>query len=470
MGYQMLIDGNLVSGTSEMGVINPAFEEGFAQTPVADRAMLEKAMDAGVSAFSSWSKLGIETRGEYLVKLADAMEARIHDFARLLTQEQGKPLEVATGEMFGTIAALRYFAEARLHDRIIQDDDEVKVFEHRTPLGLIAGITPWNYPMILLAMKIGPALITGNTMIAKPAPTTPLTTMLIGEIAADILPAGVLQTILTTNEDAALLTRDPRVAMTSFTGSTATGKKVYASGADTLKRMQLELGGNDAAIVLDDVDVSKVAESIFAAAMTNSGQICMAAKRVYAPRNKYGDLVEALGALADKAVVGDGLEQGTQYGPIQNDMQFKKVVEYYNDGVANGRVAGGKGVLDRKGYFVHPTIIADIPNESRLVQEEQFGPVLPILPYDSEDEAFAKANDSEYGLAGTIWTADVERAEALSRNFDTGTTWINKHADVRFDVEFGGCKQSGIGRQNGEEGMLEMTQGKIVNIAKSVSF
>jgi len=337
-------------------------------------------------------------------------------------------------------------------------------------LGLVAGITPWNFPMILLMLKIGPSLITGNTIIAKPAPSTPLTTMLIGEIAADIFPPGVFQTLLTSNENAALLTSDPRVAFVSFTGSTPTGKRVYASGADTLKRFQLELGGNDAAIVLDDIDAGAVAQSIYNAAMTNAGQICMATKRVYAPRAMYPQLLEALGALADEAIVGDGLEQGTQVGPIQNLPQYQKVIGFYNEAEANGKIVGGKGVLDRKGYFVHPTIVGDLPDDSRLVKEEQFGPILPVLPYDTVEEAMTRANDSIYGLAGSIWTSDPQRGEALARTMDTGTAWVNKHMDVPFDIEFGGCKQSGIGRQQGEEGMHELTQAKIINVEKHAAF
>lgn len=470
MSYQMLINGKLHAGSSALAVINPALETAFAEAPLADRALVETALDAGVRAFPAWSALRFDERGDYMRKWADAIEARMVEFGRLLTQEQGKPLDQAMYEMGGTVACLRYYAGQSLSDRLVREDEATRVIEHRTPLGLVAGITPWNFPMMLLMLKIGPALITGNTIIAKPAPTTPLTTMLLGQLAAEIFPAGVFQTLLTGNELASLLTTDPRVACVSFTGSTPTGRKVYAAGADTLKRFTLELGGNDAAIVLDDVDAASVAQGIYNAATLNAGQVCMAAKRIYAPRAIHDELVDALGALADAAIVGDGLDQGTQVGPIQNELQYQKLIGFYNEAAAKGRIAGGQGILDRKGYFVHPTIVADMPDDSRLVREEQFGPILPVLPYDTLDEALQRANDSIYGLAGSVWTSDPQRGEEVARRLDTGTTWVNRHMDLPFDVEFGGCKQSGIGRQQGIQGLEDLTQPKIVNVNKTAGF
>ncbi|MBA3066920.1 MAG: aldehyde dehydrogenase family protein [Hyphomonas sp.] len=462
--YKMLVNGALVAGAGAYGVINPATGEAFAEAPVADRAIVDRSLDAALAAFPSWSALSFEVRAGLMLKWADAIEARFPDFARLLTLEQGKPLDQASYEMGGTIACLRYYAAQRVGDKVLRQDDTSRIIEHRRPLGVVAAITPWNFPMILLMIKIGPALITGNTVIAKPAPTTPLTTLLLGETAAGILPPGVFQTLVTGNDLAGMLTSDPRIAYVSFTGSTPTGKRVYAAGADTLKRFTLELGGNDAAIVLDDADVETVAAGIYGAATMNAGQVCMAAKRVYAPRALYGPLCEALGQLADQAIVGDGLEQGTQIGPIQNLPQFQKLVGFHNEAAAKGRIVGGKGILERKGYFVHPTIVADLPDGARLVREEQFGPILPVLAYDDLESALHRANDSIYGLAGTVWTSDPARGEAIARRMVTGTVWVNKHMDVPFDIPFGGAKQSGIGRQQGEEGLHDFTQASVVNV------
>jgi len=253
----------------------------------------------------------------------------------------------------------------------------------------------------------------------------------------------------------------------AFTGSTATGKKVMASAASSLKRITLELGGNDAAIILDDVDPKEVAPKIFGGATINSGQVCLAIKRVYAPESMYDALCDELAKLANEAIVGDGLEQGTQLGPIQNKMQYEKVKEYLEDARKNGKIIAGGELPDRPGYFIPPTIVRDIPEDARLVQEEQFGPVLPILSYTNLDDAIAKANDSEYGLGGTVWSKDLAKGQAVAAQIDSGTVWVNKHLDLPFDIPFGGAKQSGLGVEYGQEGLEEFTQATTINIAKN---
>jgi acyl-CoA reductase-like NAD-dependent aldehyde dehydrogenase len=318
---------------------------------------------------------------------------------------------------------------------------------------------------MLMAVKIAPALITGNVVIAKPAPTTPLTTLLLGEVAARILPPGVLQTIVDENDLGPILSSHPDIAYVNFTGSTATGKKVLAAAADTLKRFTLELGGNDVAIVLDDVDVAEVAPKIFASAMINAGQVCLATKRVYAPESLYDSLCDALGKLASETIVGDGLEQGTQMGPIQNRQQYDKVRAYLDDARKDGTIVAGGNAIEREGYFIEPTIVRDIDADSRLVREEQFGPVLPILSYSNVDEAIAQANDSEYGLGGSVWSKDAERGAEVALKIDSGTVWVNRHLVLPYDVPFGGAKQSGIGRQHAVDSLHEVTQLKIVNVA-----
>jgi acyl-CoA reductase-like NAD-dependent aldehyde dehydrogenase len=461
----LLINGALVEGASRLEVINPATGLSFATIARADEAQLEAAIAAAKTAGPAWAALGWEARGALLARLSDAIEAQKDDFAKLLTTEQGKPLKQAMGEVIGGIYQLRHYAAQRLEPKVLRETDSVRIIEHRTPLGVVAAITPWNFPFLMLTQKLGPALIAGNTVIAKPAPTTPMCALKIAELAADILPAGVLNVIVDNNDLGGQLSNHPDVVKISFTGSTATGKKVYAAGADAMKRITLELGGNDAAIVLDDVDPKAIAPKLFNGAMVNAGQVCLAIKRVYAPSAIYDELCSELATLAKNAVVDDGLNQGSQIGPVQNRMQFEKVCGFLEDAQANGTVLAGGKPLDRDGYFIAPTIVKDIPDDARLVREEQFGPVLPVLKYDDIDDAISRANDSEYGLGGTIWSNDVGRGVEVAMKINSGTVWVNKHLDLPFDIPFGGSKQSGIGREGGDEGLFAYTQAHVVNVA-----
>jgi acyl-CoA reductase-like NAD-dependent aldehyde dehydrogenase len=345
----------------------------------------------------------------------------------------------------------------------LRESASERIFEHRAPLGVVAAITPWNFPMILLMLKLAPALACGNVVICKPAPTTPLTTLLLGELAAEILPPGVMSTLVDQNDLGAALTSHPRIAKVSFTGSTATGKKVMASAAGSLKRVTLELGGNDPAIVLDDADIARVVPEIFNAAMLNAGQVCLAAKRIYVPRHMHGALFDALGQLARKAVVGDGMDPRTQIGPIQNRMQYDRVLHLLEQSRAESASIVSGDVPAGTGYFVAPTIVAGLSDDASLVAQEQFGPVMPVLAYDALEEVVTRANASPYGLGATVWTSNPERGIELARRIESGTVWVNKHMDLPFDVPFGGCKQSGIGREQGTAGVEEFTQARIVN-------
>jgi acyl-CoA reductase-like NAD-dependent aldehyde dehydrogenase len=408
--FRLLINGRLVDGAGRLDVINPATGRILAVAPRADRAQLEEAVAAAKTAFPAWSAIPLRQRGALLIKLAEALQAEQGDFARLLTQEQGKPLREALWEIAQSIATLRYFATLDLPPELLKEDATQTVVRQRKPLGVVAAITPWNLPVLLLIIEIAPALLAGNTVIAKPAPTTPLTTLKLGELCARILPPGVINVIVDQNDLGTALTSHPDVAKVAFTGSTATGKKVMASAAGTLKRLTLELGGNDAAIVLEDADPKEVAPKIYAAAMFISGQACIAIKRLYVHDSIYDAVCDELGRLARETVVGDGLEPGTQMGPIQNKAQFEKVKGYIEDGRQNGTIIAGGEVGDREGSFVRPTIVRDLPDDARLVREEQFGPVLPVLRYSDLDEVIARANDTEFGLGGSVWSSDRERA------------------------------------------------------------
>jgi acyl-CoA reductase-like NAD-dependent aldehyde dehydrogenase len=462
--FKLLIDGKLEDGAMTMDVINPATEETVAKCPRASREQLDKAVAAAKAAFPQWSKTPIETRKKALVTIAEQIERAASDLARILTQEQGKPLADATGEVYGAAAFFQYFSTLDLPVKIIQDGEGKKVEARRKPLGVIGAIVPWNFPLILMAFKVPAALLAGNTIVLKPAATTPLATLKFGEIIRDVLPPGVLNVIADANDLGDYLTRHPDVRKISFTGSTATGKKVMVSAADSLKRMTLELGGNDAGIVLDDVDPKIAAPKIFASAFQNSGQVCIAMKRLYVHESIYGQMCDELVALAKASVVGDGLQQGTQLGPLQNKMQFEKVKELISDASKHGTVMAGGDVPD-KGYFIRPTIVRDITDGTRLVDEEQFGPVLPVIKFKDAEDALARANASPYGLGGSIWSSDLKRAHELAERMDAGTVWINKHLDLAPNIPFGGAKQSGLGTELGEDGLAEFTQLQIINAA-----
>jgi acyl-CoA reductase-like NAD-dependent aldehyde dehydrogenase len=464
--FRLLINGKLVEGAGTLDVINPATGRILTTAPRADQAQLDQAVAAAKTAFPAWSARPLRQRAARLARLADALEAEQVEFARILTQEQGKPLPQALDEITRSVATLRYFATLDLPPEVLKEDATQKVVRQHKPLGVVAAITPWNVPMIILTVQVAPALLAGNTVVAKPAPTTPLTTLKFGELCARVLPAGVFNVIVDQNDLGTELTSHPDVAKVAFTGSTATGKKVMASVAGTLKRLTLELGGNDAAIVLEDADPKEVAPKIYAAAMFIAGQACIAIKRLYVHDSNYDAVCDELGRLARETVVGDGLEPGTQMGPIQNKAQFEKVKGFLKDGRQNGTIVAGGEVLERQGYFVQPTIVRDISDDAKLVREEQFGPVLPVLRYTDIDDVVARANDTDFGLGGSVWSSDPERAFAVATRINSGTVWVNKHLDVRPDTPFAGAKQSGFGVEMGQEGLEAFTQATIINMAK----
>ena len=455
-----------MSGACSADVVNPATGRAFARCARADAAQLEAAVDAAQRAFSAWSTTPLETRRRALLGMAEALTARRADFAASLTDEQGKPLAQAEAEVNGAVDILRAFARLDLRSAVLRDDTRAKIVRQHLPLGVVAVITPWNYPLVLLMISLAPALLAGNTVIAKPAPSTPLTTLSLAALCAGILPPGVFNVIVDRNDLGDLITSHAGIARVAFTGSVATGRRVMASAAATIKRLTLELGGNDAAIVLDDVDVDEVATRIFWNAMANSGQVCLAVKRVYVPDHAYDAFCEKLAALARTARVGDGREAGTQLGPVQNRAHFVKLLDLLAETRVEGRIIAGGAALERDGYFIAPTIVRDIAEDSRLVREEQFGPVLPVLRYADLDDAIARANRTHYGLAASVWGRDTARAEAVAQRLAAGTVWVNTHLEPPLDFPFGGAKQSGLGMKMGQEGLESFTQPRIVHTAR----
>jgi acyl-CoA reductase-like NAD-dependent aldehyde dehydrogenase len=321
---------------------------------------------------------------------------------------------------------------------------------------------------MLAAWKIAPALLAGNTIVLKPSPFTPLSTLKLGEIIRDALPPGVVNIVSGNDQLGAWITGHPAVRKISFTGSVATGKKVAAAVAPDLKRVTLELGGNDAAIVLDDASPKKVAEKLFWGAFTNSGQVCSAIKRLYVHESIYQPVLDELAAVAKSVKVGDGMQQDTQLGPLNNKMQFDRVNELLEDAKKHGaRCVTGGAAPGGGGYFIAPTLVTGIAEGTRLVDEEQFGPALPVLPYRDVEDAVQRANRTMYGLSGSVWSSNPERAAELAGQLDCGTAWVNQHLAIVPNAPFGGAKWSGIGVENGPWGLLGFTELQTVNISKA---
>jgi acyl-CoA reductase-like NAD-dependent aldehyde dehydrogenase len=464
--YTMTIDGKAESAKATFGVINPATEEIFAQPPECTRAQLDQAMDSAQTAYRAWRKDEARRR-QALLDCAEAIKARMSELAPLLTKEQGKPVDKAMEEVFGAAIWFQYTASLQMPLEVIQDNEQARIEIRRRPLGVVGAITPWNFPLMLGVWKIAPALLAGNTVVIKPSPFTPLTTLALGEILRSVLPPGVLNVVSGGNDLGGWITSHPAVRKISFTGSVATGKKVAAAAAPDLKRVTLELGGNDAAIVLGDVDVKATAQKLFWGAFANSGQICAAIKRVYVPESLYGAVVNELSEIARGVKVGNGLEAGMQLGPLNNKPQFDRVSELVEDARKHGAriVTGGKR-LGVKGYFYAPTIVADISDGTPLVDEEQFGPALPIISYRNVEDAIERANATHYGLSGSVWSADTEKAADVAAQLDCGTAWVNQHLALAPNLPFGGAKWSGIGVENGPWGLLGFTEIQVVNVSK----
>jgi len=468
--FRMLINGELVAGVDMMDVVNPATGEIFAQAPDCTSEQLDKAVRAARAAFPAWRDTPIEERANLIKACADKIAEHADTLGRLFTKEQGRPTNFAIEEIKGAVSAMHHTAGMRLPTEVVEDSDKQYVEKVYKPLGVVCAIAPWNFPVSLMLWKASPALLTGCTMVLKPSPFTPLVTLKIAEIIKDVLPVGVLNIICGGDALGPKMTAHPGFDKISFTGSTATGKKVMASAAADLKRITLELGGNDAAIIMPDVDIDEVAEKIFFGAFFNTAQICIATKRLYVHEDIYDALRDRLAAIAKGVKVGDGAEQGTVLGPIQNKPQYERVMNLLNDAKEKDLVMiSGADVPDNGGYFVPVTIVDNPPEDERVVQEEAFGPILPMLKFNDIDDVIARANDTDYGLAGAIWTKDIETAKQVARRMETGTIWINQNLNLHRDAPFAGHKQSGFGAENGMEGLLEYTVPQVIMVAKSAA-
>lgn len=466
--FPNLINGELVTTEVSLDVVNPANEQVIGRVPACGAAELDRAVAAARAAFKTWSKTPVDDRRAVIRNMAAAIDANFEELYRLLTSEQGKPHQQAQFEIGGCSAMMNAQSTLTLEETINEDSDQRFSRTRRVPVGVVAGIVPWNFPVLMAVQKIAPAILSGCTIVLKPSPFTPLTTLKFAELIKDIVPAGVVNIITGEDSLGPLMTSHPDIDKITFTGSTATGKRIMEGASKDLKRITLELGGNDASIVLPDADVAKVAEQLFWSSFTNAGQICVAAKRVYIHEDIYDEMSAAIADYAKTVTVGDGANQGTGVGPIQNKKQFDRVCELIEDAKTNGYkfLVGGDVDPSGSGYYVPITILDNPPEDARIVAEEQFGPVMPLMKFSTDDEVIARANNSDYGLAGAVWTKDTERGVAIAEQLETGTVWINEFLHLSPFAPFGGHKQSGFGAEYGIEGLKEFTYSQVITVKK----
>lgn len=467
MSFKMLVNGKLVEGSSQEAVINPSDESIVAMAPIADEAIVDAAVEGAAKAFLSWRNTTAAERGAVLRAISKVISDNGEELATLLVKEKGAPLPLAQFELMLATQYLAWYAEQSLEVEVQIDEPQRRVELHHTPLGVVAGIVPWNAPIHLAINKIAPALTTGNTIVIKPSPTTPLTTLRLGELIAGVVPAGVVNIVSGGAAVGARLTTHPQVAKISFTGSTQTGKAIMASAANTLKRITLELGGNDAAIVLPDADVSAIAPALFGISFFNSGQVCAIIKRLYVHADLYDAVCEQMAAMASGSTLGDAADAATQFGPVQNRAQYDKVLGYIEGARRDGRIIAGGVGNKRPGFYVPLTVVRDISDGTALVDEEPFGPVLPIIRYTDVNEVIDRVNRSPYGLGASVWSKDLAAASQIAARIDSGTVWINQHCALDPAVPFPTMKNSGIGVESGRAGLLQYTALKVVNINKA---
>jgi len=445
-----LIDARIVTDGPTFAVTNPKTGKVIGDSPDATHEMLEEAMAAATRAQPAWYGLGEDGRREVLRRMATVLAERGDEVAAIYELEKGT--KHSAGEVRFAPMFAQQLIDTPLPVDVLEDNDERTVRVVRKPVGVVAAITPWNAPVLIGVEKLFAALAVGNSVVLKPSPFTPLATLKLGEIWQDVVPPGVVNVLAGGDELGAAMVNHPATRMVTFTGSVAAGRKIAAAAGSQLKNVVLELGGNDAAIVLPDVDVAAVAPRIVAAAFMGSGQVCAAVKRLYVHESIYEDMVAALAESASRLVAAPDDEGGTM-APMTTKPQYDRVRTLLDDAVAHGaKVVTGGTVPPSDGYFLPATILTHVAPGMRVVDEEQFGPVLPVLSFTDIDDAVAQANATEYGLNGSVWTKDIEAGEAIAARLEAGTVWINHHVEVAPHIPFGGVKQSGIGRSGGVQG------------------
>ena len=460
--HSLLINGRNVPTDAHFEVMNPANDGIVGMAPKASSGQLNDAVAAAETAFKKWSRKSDKTRRRLVRKIAGKISDNHEELAQLLTREQGKPLNGlgSRWEIGAAVLWTRHTATLKTKTRTVEKSKDSTVKMRRVPLGVVGSITPWNFPVVIACWHIMPAIQAGNTVVIKPSPYTPLSTLRLVALINEVLPKGVVNCITGADHLGAEMSAHPGIRKIVFTGSCATGRKIMTSASDTMKRLTLEMGGNDAGIVLPDADPKQIAEGLFWGAFINGGQTCAALKRLYVHDRLYDAVCDELKEYARKVPVGDGMLEESVIGPIQNKQQFDKVVALVKDARAQGGkvILGGKLSAKRHaGHFYPLTLVRDVDNSHRLVNEEQFGPVLPIIRYHKVKDAIAMANDNSNGLGGSVWGRNIRKAKKVAKQLECGSVWINAHGMLHPNAPFGGRKASGMGVEFGKEGLHEFT-------------
>jgi len=467
--YTFTIDGKAVSATESFEIRNPATGEVLGQAPVSTEEQVNDAVASAKAAQKAWAALADDERKATLMKMAEVLKENAEYLAELITREQGKPLG-GPGSMFEMQACAAWTevtASLDLPVEVVFEDDSRRDELHHKPIGVVGAISPWNWPLMIAIWQIAPALRAGNAVVIKPSEYTPIGTLEMVRLLNTVLPPGVLNSVSGHGDVGSLLVSHADIDKIMFTGSTATGKKIIAASGGNMARLTLECGGNDPAIILPGTEIASKAGDLFWGAFINMGQTCACAKRLYVHEDDYDAVVSALNGVAEQMPMGNGMDENILLGPVQNKMQYDKVNELVEDAKQQGAtVHRGGSPLEGDGYFYPITLIGGLDNGSRLVDEEQFGPVLPIIKYKNLEDAIARANDNKNGLGASVWGDDLEEAAKVASRIEAGTVWVNQHGAVHPMVPFGGVKESGYGVEFGIEGLKATTQPQVISIKK----
>ena len=467
--YVLTIDGKAAKAAKTFDVLNPADETVVASCPLGTPELVDAAVASARRALPGWSAVPDAERAAKLMAVAALIEQHHAELSELVTREQGKTQSGpgANLEAGGAVAWTRVTAGLTIPEETIQDDKAASIVVHRKPVGVVGSITPWNWPLMIAVWHIMPAVRVGCTIVIKPSPFTPLSTLRLVQLMNEVLPPGVVNVVTGGAEVGTYLASHPGIDKVVFTGSVATGKKIMASASQSVKRVTLELGGNDAGVVLPGTDIGPLLEKLFWGCYINAGQTCAALTRLYVHESQYEEVVRQLVEFAAKIPVGNGLDPKNLIGPLSNRMQLDKVIGYVDDARKRGaKVVLGGERKEQPGFFYPLTVIADATDDMRVVSEEQFGPVIPVLKYRTVEEAIARANSVEVGLGGSVWGNDAKEAAGYARQLECGTAWVNQHGSLHPLAPFGGVKCSGLGVEFNVDGLKEYTTIQVVNVAR----
>jgi len=463
------INGQFVAGHSHTEIVihNPATDEVLDMIPLGGARDVDEAVAAATVAFDAWKRAPAVARAEMLHEVARKIRDHSDELARLLTREEGKPLPENAEELTWTYSTFDYYAELGRHSRgrVIPSPEAGQLsLVLKEPYGVVGCIVPWNYPLLLMAWKVAPALAAGNTVVIKPSEMTPLTTLRLCEIAFDHLPAGVVNVLTGDGTTGAALVAHPKVPVIAFTGSLSTGQKIASVAAPMMKKTHFELGGKDAFVVAEDAPPEIAAKAIAYAALINAGQVCTSTERVYIPKAEAGALTDAIVEHVQSLNLGDGLDPQTDIGPMISATYREKVIDHVQDAMRRGaKVLTGGRVPHRRGAFYEPTVLVNVDHSMKIMTEETFGPAIPLMTYDSFEQAIALTNDSIYGLGACLYTSDAKKARLFFEEVKAGTIWINDPLTDNYAGPFGGMKYTGGARELGEEGLDEFRETKHVH-------